>query len=355
LRYIASTSANQLIAQLEAEGIRTKVQCRTSGPHKGGIPFRRGSLFYLLANHVYRGKIVHKGTVYDGEHEAIVGEELWNAVQARLREKAPPRKRKSNDPQEVMLRGLLTDPQGRPMTPTYTKKGIRRYAYYETRKDIAAKPGAAPSTRIAQSSIERHIVKHLTALLGDEHALRRLTNLGDASQLAALFDAATLRRSELAHPPTRDDTVRSLITCIAIGANSMRIDINLVVLGSDGAVSLDLPLPVRKTFREAKLRIDQVVVADRTDPKLVTLIAEAMEVRDLVLASPDLSLNQLGKREGRCRTQLGKLFRLSWLSPRIVESIIDGRQPARLDRRKLLETNLPPYWQEQERVLGFAI
>ena len=89
--------------------------------------------------------------------------------------------------------------------------------------------------------------------------------------------------------------------------------------------------------------------------KLVALIAEAIEVRELVLASPELSLNQLGKREGRCRTQLGRLLRLSWLSPRIVESIIDGRQPVRLDRRMLLEADLPLCWQKQEQMLGFAM
>ena len=354
-RYIASTSANQLIAELMAEGIRTKVQQRTSGPHRGGIPFKRGSLFHLLSNPIYRGKIVHKGKVYDGEHEAIVDETLWDAVQARLQEKAPPRKRKNNDPQEVMLRGLLTDPEGRPMVPTYTKKGTRRYAYYETRKDLAAKEGALAPTRIAQSSIERHIVTQLTALLDDEHALRRLTNLEEASQLAALFDAARLRRLELEHPATRDDTVRSLIAGIAFGTSNLRIGINMLALGSQGEKPLDLPLPERKPFREAKLRIDTTAATDQIDRKLVSLIAEAMEVRDLVLASPELSLNQLGKREGRCRTQLGKLFRLSWLSPRIIEAIIDGRQPSRLDRRALLEADLPTCWRAQERMLGFAI
>jgi DNA invertase Pin-like site-specific DNA recombinase len=354
-RYIASISANQLIAELEVEGIRTKIQHRASGPHRGGIPFRRGSLFHLLANPIYRGRIVHKGKVYDGEHEAIVDEELWDAVQARLQQKAPPRKRTSNDPQEAMLRGLLADPEGRPMVPTYTKKGTRRYAYYETRKDIAAKPGAAAPTRIAQSSIERHIISHLTNLLDDEHALRRLSGLNGAQQLTTLFDATRLRRLELAHPSTRDETVRSLIASIAIGSTGLRVSINLAPLGSDGEASLDLPLPERKPFRELKLRIDQTAPTDRTDRKLVSLIAEAMEVRELVLASPDLSLNQLGKREGRCRTQLGKLFRLSWLSPRIIAAIIDGLQPARLDRRALLEADLPTCWRAQERMLGFAI
>jgi site-specific DNA recombinase len=134
----------------------------------------------------------------------------------------------------------------------------------------------------------------------------------------------------------------------------LRITINLAALRSAGEASLELPLPASKPLREVKLQIDTAAATDRIDRKLVSLIAEAMEVRDMVLASPDLSLNQLGKREERCRTQLGKLFRLSWLSPRIIEAIIDGRQPAHLNRRALLEANLPTCWQAQDRMLGFA-
>jgi site-specific DNA recombinase len=191
-------------------------------------------------------------------------------------------------------------------------------------------------------------------MLGDDHALRRLSGLQDAGQLTAIFDAARLRRMELAHPSNRDDTVRSLVASIAICSSSMRVIINLAVLGSEGEVMLELPLPERKPFREAKLRMDSTAIADRTDRKLVGLLAEAMEVRELVQASPELSLNQLGKRDGRCRTQLGRLLRLSWLCPRIVEAIIDGRQPARLNRKVLLEADLPACWQAQERMLGFA-
>ena len=134
--YIESSSANALIAQLERDGVRTKTQHRVSGSHRGGIPFRRGSLFWLLKNLVYRGMIVHKGTAHPGEHEAIVDEQLWDAVQARLAQKAPPRKRPTNDRQDALLRALITDPHGRPIVPTFTCKGTRRYRYYETRKDI---------------------------------------------------------------------------------------------------------------------------------------------------------------------------------------------------------------------------
>jgi hypothetical protein len=35
-------------------------------------------------NRIYRGEVVHKGLSYPGEHIAIVDEDLWNAVQAKL-------------------------------------------------------------------------------------------------------------------------------------------------------------------------------------------------------------------------------------------------------------------------------
>ncbi len=60
-RYVESGSSTILLAVLAADGVRTKIQRQTSGPHRGGIPFARGSLFHLLKNPVYRGMIVHKG------------------------------------------------------------------------------------------------------------------------------------------------------------------------------------------------------------------------------------------------------------------------------------------------------
>ncbi len=41
-------------------------------------------LYHLLRNRIYRGEVVHKGIVHPGEHQAIVDEGLWKAVQERL-------------------------------------------------------------------------------------------------------------------------------------------------------------------------------------------------------------------------------------------------------------------------------
>ena len=38
----------------------------------------------MLRNRIYRGEIVHKEDSYPGEHMAIIDQELWDEVQAKL-------------------------------------------------------------------------------------------------------------------------------------------------------------------------------------------------------------------------------------------------------------------------------
>lgn len=92
------------------------------------------------------------------------------------------------------------------------------------------------------------------------------------------------------------------------------------------------------------------IVAD----DLFALIAEAREAQRLVLASPELRLSLLGKREGRCRARLARPPCISWLSPRIIEAITAEAAPRKLNRKALLSTNIPFCWTEQERLLGLA-
>ena len=51
---------------------------------------------------------------------------------------------------------------------------------------------------------------------------------------------------------------------------------------------------------------------------------------------------------------MAKLLSVSWLSPRIVESISDGSQPKAINRARLLEAELPVDWAEQEALFGLA-
>lgn len=303
----------------------------------------------------YRGKIVHKGKVYEGEHEAIVDEDLWERVQMHLAEKAPPRRRPTNDKQNALLRGLITDPQGRPMVPTYGSSKVKRYTYYETRKDLA-RPGDPPGLRFQRGKLEQHLISELAELLGDQHRLRRMTGLEDAGALRTLFATAHLVSLQLGQRQQTEVAIRSLVKAITIGNRVIELQLDPSALGiEDNEVQhCSIPLPERKPFREAKLRIDAEPTSVASSTDLIELLGDAMATQRLVLASPQLTLNQLAKREGRCRTQLARLLRISFLSPRIVEAITEGSQPKGLNRRVLLSCDLPIDWADQERLFGLA-
>ena len=83
-RYLALGCVSKLRNDLEQRGVRSKQRVLSSGQVLGGGSFGRGALYHLLQNRVYRGDVVHKGISYPGEHERIIDEELWSAVQAGL-------------------------------------------------------------------------------------------------------------------------------------------------------------------------------------------------------------------------------------------------------------------------------
>ena len=51
---------------------------------------------------------------------------------------------------------------------------------------------------------------------------------------------------------------------------------------------------------------------------------------------------------------LAKLASLACLAPDIVTAMVQGRQPAALTSRSMLEAELPLTWADQRRALGFA-
>ena len=171
-----------------------------------------------------------------------------------------------------------------------------------------------------------------------------------------LFAKAKLSSAGLAFEPQRQIIIPQLIAAMRMCHERIYVQLNAEALGCRNSRHWDwsIPLPVRKPFREAKLRIDRDANAKSVDAGMIALLGDALQARDLVIASPELSINQIAKRKGRCRKQLTKLVRLSWLSPSITEAIVDGRAPMRLTRKRLLEADLPLSWPEQEEMLGLA-
>lgn len=132
-RYLALGSVYDLRDELAARNICAKRHVSASGNWTGGGPLDRGALYHLLQNRLYRGEISHKGQIYPGEHEAIIDDELWDRVQAKLSENRANRQGGVNKIGVSLLAGLLIDEDGFGFTAVHANKKGRRYRYYVSR------------------------------------------------------------------------------------------------------------------------------------------------------------------------------------------------------------------------------
>ena len=111
-----------------------------------------------LQNRIYRGEIVHNQQSYLGEHEPIVIQPLWDAVQAQLAGNAAQRNEGGKTRQPSLLAGVLFDGDDNRMTPSHAVKKGTRYRYYVSRS-LITKDGTKGSAelRIPAAEIE-HLV-----------------------------------------------------------------------------------------------------------------------------------------------------------------------------------------------------
>src|SRR5271155_3197661 len=130
-RYLGAASVVRLKQQLDADGVRLPIRIDGGGRSTGGGLFSRGHIYKILSNPIYVGRITHKGLVHEGQHPPIVTQDLWDEVQQSLGDHLgvarTKRTRQSSDP---LLIGKLYDDSGNRMSPTWARKGSKRWRYY---------------------------------------------------------------------------------------------------------------------------------------------------------------------------------------------------------------------------------
>lgn len=343
-RYTELKSVPQLVEELAAKGIKTRERVWKTGRVVGGGTFKTGTLTHLLQNPVYVGKARHKENVYDGVHQPIITQELFDLVQSTFKTNRNSNAlgKKSHNPS--LLTGMITDPDGKPMTPTHAAKGSKRFRYYVTR----TLPGDnSTKWRMPAGEIERLVVdavaKHLGNIdsKGNETAAQLSDQLNKRQNIASALPGMTIReqRKILLSRQTRVDVHEADIT---ISSNPS---------GLDEPSSISLKAKLVSKGCELKLAIgpDQGPPKRDPDPVLLRLIAHAFAAQDLLLSGkPSAMIAEYSPRH------LQQLTRLSYLAPDIITAIVDGTQPVDLTGRKILRIgSVPLCWRAQRELLGF--
>jgi site-specific DNA recombinase len=93
-------------------------------------------------------------------------------------------------------------------------------------------------------------------------------------------------------------------------------------------------------------------VISKCDPALVKAIARGRAWFEELAAGRVRSLQELALRDGITRRYIRRLVDLAFLSPQLVEAIIQGRQSDELTATRLTELDLPLDWAEHHRLLA---
>ncbi len=325
--------------------------------HGGGRLFGRGPLYYLLTNPVYAGRIRHHSTIHEGQHQAIIDPQTFDAVQAQLMQDAARKRGQLNGPpNKSVLAGRLFDETGDRLTPTHSKKKGQRYRYYISRRLIAGSDnGAKPDTcawRLPAKQLEEqigdavmaHLQDHLAVdLLRDANA-DAISKIGTALQEASSADGGgktihgCIRRANL-QPGELGITLDP-------DATSAFLDLSADALNAD-ALAFTVPFQFRKRGVETRLVIGGAETR-AIDTTLLRNIARAHRFYGLIKRGE--TFETICASENVSRHRMMQIIDLAFLAPDIVRAIALGDQPLRLTTKWLEKNPMPTDWQAQRAI-----
>jgi site-specific DNA recombinase len=174
--YLEHQSIIATIKELDRRTWFNKRWTTRKGHERGGLPFTKTSLFKLLTNVTYLGKLRYKDEVHNGEHASIIEPHIWQRVQSLLQHNGRTGGVAIRNQFGALLKGILRCvPCDCAMTPSHTtRNGTKRYRYYVCTK--AQKRGwhNCPSKSIPARAIERFVVEQIKSVGKDPTFLNEI-------------------------------------------------------------------------------------------------------------------------------------------------------------------------------------
>ena len=339
--YLEEPSAPALLKRLKIEEIRTQARTSANGNASGGRWFTRGHIYKLLSNPIYIGKIPHKGVVHWGEHQAIIDDRIWAAVQEKLglntREKI--KRRRQALPDAPLLADLLFSKAGNRMIAVSATKAGRRYRYYA---EVLPDRAIWSHTTSAALRDPDDLGTALSAGFGAPRPTKcpKVLRLPAVELEAAVFGAlkAFLIEHQIA-PGDQLLLIRSLATRVTVSQRRAAIEVDLAALRE--AAARDQPaisapvegpsatLDVSLTFRRRGPQFKLAVERQSTAPSIED-VARAFDWFERLSDGRANSIAEIAASDGFTSRDVSRVLPLASLPPRFVAAMFAGREPAEI-------------------------
>ncbi len=213
--------------------------------------------------------------------------------------------------------------------------------------------------------LEERVAVAVGEMLGDEPALLEAAQKTDANSnpIDCVLHAARSWRKRLHAEAERTSAIAALVERVELKPEGIRVSIKLPIADAEKsqaqvpepvAIARSFPMLLKRRGVELRLIVgDHHRLAPVVDLSLVKAVARAHRWFDELSSGKARSLAAIAAREGLAVRYVGRLIRLAFLAPEIVESIVAGRQPATLTAEALTRhIELPLAWCAQRTALN---
>lgn len=390
-RYLAVKSVQLLQKELSEQGIRSKVRKSKDGQIKGGIVMVRGAIRHMLKNPLYLGLIRNGKELHQGQHEAIVNQEQFDAVQATLNSQSPGEKARSKRPTNTLLKGIVFDATGNRLQPNFCNKKGKRYHYYTSAKRLKDTKSDPHGMRIPAGDLEHLVISVLAARLQDKSLMQqwlsqhlpiaevplRLKTLSElATTLSSIKHNQTEQVRQILERVTISKTalqVRlsepSLMQIINIPQNEAEHPYRSVELEPEninsnyprhsiiGSNENPLLIILNSHLLRSGKQVKMILGNDKNQPTALNpkLIAMAVKTRhwfDGLKSGDYRTIKEIAAEENCDKSYIGRLMSIAFLAPDILERILSGDHSATLTPERLRKAcPLPLRWEDQRALL----
>jgi hypothetical protein len=338
-RYLELSGVNALVRDLSDKDIRTKIRLRATGATRGGIPFERGSLFYLLRNRFYIGEVKYKSEILPGEQPAIMERELFDAVQRKLTDQWSHRNH-AKTKSDHLLTGLLYDDAGHRMIPTHATKAGIRYRYYVSLPHLKGESktvSIGSVSRIPATDIEDIIVRSVNEYFLAQRDQPSSAHAGDRSVIGELVVRIDVHKDRL--------MVRFKSAGTEEGFHS-----------TDGEL-LSIPWQKPPSRKSRQILVPHGISKDEVRPtrierraRLVDAIARGRRWLNEIVSSSVTDVQQIATRQKCSVRQVNMTISLAFLAPDLARAAVEGRLPRGIGVERLRDA--PAEWSRQFEALG---
>ena len=356
-KYIELKSVPKLKTYLAGENIRTNT----------GKNFDKGQLYHILQNKTYTGKIVHKNNVYEGEHAAIIEENLFNLAQDLLQANKVDESRKHNA-SNSLLAGKIYDDKNNRMTPSYSKTRNKKYRYYVSQPVLKFdKTKAGSVSKLPAEETEKFVTDEIRSYFFDtkqiQNYIAELSVLEQNRILEAVksgkFDNYALVRSVLEKLTVSREWTEMILSKSRIKKFLYDLNGNVQDMRGDKEQAEDY-LIIKREIRiktgTSKGCNTLIIRNDKAEPPhinetLIKAIVKSFYWHKLLLEGKVKNTKDIQKLENlKDNSYIKQVLNLRFLSPRIIEAILNGTQPRELTVTKLFNIKTLN-WKEQEQLI----